>query len=161
MGEIYNIEELRESIDEESNFLELSKEEEKSCLMGYIERAGETSSPLYDREKVIKILKELPENQGIFYFTKINFNELNDSTVIYPEFTSVFLGITSKDNEEHRIPLYDMEKSVKILEKDMKDVECNEDETPYSIALESFYYNTVSAWYGNTTPAFATLILKE
>tara|TARA_Y100000004_G_C8832630_1_gene376856 strand:- start:277 stop:531 length:255 start_codon:yes stop_codon:yes gene_type:complete len=65
-------------------------------------------------------------------------------------FDSAIIGTVERFGDSETIILYDKEKVLEILMKDM-----NRDE-----AEEHFYYNILGAYVGEGTPAFATISKK-
>lgn len=65
-----------------------------------------------------------------------------EEIVLCDDFEEAFMGIARQFNKPFAI--YDREKCLEILEKDM----------PYEIAMEYFTYNVEGAYMGDHTPAF-------
>tara|TARA_R110001592_G_scaffold72890_9_gene222772 strand:- start:3247 stop:3519 length:273 start_codon:yes stop_codon:yes gene_type:complete len=71
--------------------------------------------------------------------------------VLADGFEEALLGYVERFGQSP-VALYDREKCIQIL---MQRDQMKQDE-----AVEFFEFNTLGAWVGNETPAFATLLLK-
>jgi len=69
MNEIFNLDELKENIDENVELIKLTPENEDCYLIGYAERAASNLAPIYDTG-VIDILGEMPKENEAYYFMK-------------------------------------------------------------------------------------------
>ena len=58
------------------------------------------------------------------------------------------------------IALYDEEKCIEILAKQMVPFDDDEDD-PYTMAVEYFEFNTKGAWVGENSPRYVTLYKRE
>ncbi len=71
-------------------------------------------------------------------------DQVSDETVLYPDLERALVGIVSRFGQPD-IMCYDYDKVIEIYMNDgMTDVE----------AREHFDFNTIGAWYGETTPCF-------
>lgn len=160
MNEIYSVDELIEVIGDDLELLKLNSSDEKECVVGYSERCNDDRLPVYDMDKILKVLNTLPENNNLYYLnTGVKYEEIPEGKYLCSEFKEAFMGMIEKKDEISAVA-YDTLKCIEILEKNMKSIE-TEDEDSYSLAVEYFYYNTVGAWVGDTTPVFITRILTE
>jgi len=84
-------------------------------------------------DRLINIIDDLP---------------ITEHTMTADGFDEAIVGIVERFGDSEAIILYDKEKVISILMKDM----------PREDAEEYFYYNILGAYVGEGTPAFATLI---
>lgn len=160
MNEIYTVDELVEIVSDDIELLELNSSDEKECIIGYSERCNDDRLPVYDLDKVLKVLGTLPENNNLYYLnTGVKYDEIPEGKYLCPEFKDAFIGMIEKKDGISAVA-YDTLKCIEKLEKNMKSIETAE-ESSYSLAVEYFYYNTVGAWVGDTTPVFITKIITE
>ena len=73
---------------------------------------------------------------------------ITEQTMTADGFDEAIIGTVERFGDSEAIILYDKEKVISILMKDM----------PREDAEEYFYYNILGAYVGTGTPAFATLI---
>lgn len=73
---------------------------------------------------------------------------ITEQTMTADGFDEAIIGTVERFGDSEAIILYDKEKVISILMKDM----------PREDAEEYFYYNILGAYVGEGTPAFATLI---
>jgi hypothetical protein len=71
-----------------------------------------------------------------------------EGTMTADGFEEAIIGTVERFGDAEAIILYDKDKVIDMLMKDM----------PYEEADEFFYYNILGAYVGEGTPAFATLI---
>ena len=105
------------------------------------------------------------------YFTKATLDEIitvDEELLIADGFNEAILGY-AETNEGSKMVIYDSEKCIEILQKDFEKetrernpgkTEEEISEETYQDAVEYFHYNTIGAYMGQKTPAFATLITE-
>lgn len=164
----------RDEILEFFNEEDLFDEKFDSALIGYVDRAGGSNYILYDEKKLFELfnLEPLHQKENHLYLTKANFDEinaLNNDLLIADGFNDAIIG-HAKVFEGGTIVIYDTEKCIKILSDQNKEELSKEippktaeeiDMESYEMAVDYFYYNTVSAYVGKKTPGFATLIEED
>ena len=74
-----------------------------------------------------------------------------DGTMTADGFDEAIIGTVERFGDSEAIILYDKEKVIQILMKEMSREE----------AEEYFYYNIIGAYVGEGTPAFATIIKEK
>ena len=74
-----------------------------------------------------------------------------DGTMTADGFDEAIIGTVERFGDSEAIVLYDKEKVIQILMKEMSREE----------AEEYFYYNIIGAYVGEGTPAFATIIKEK
>ena len=74
--------------------------------------------------------------------------EITDKTMTADGFEEAIIGTVERFGDSEAIILYDKDKVIDILMKEM----------PHEEAEEFFHYNILGAYVGEATPAFATLI---
>ena len=77
--------------------------------------------------------------------------EINDKALLADGFDEAIIGTVERFGDSEAIVLYDKEKVIQILMKEMSREE----------AEEYFYYNIIGAYVGEGTPAFATIIKEK
>ena len=77
--------------------------------------------------------------------------ETEGEGILYPNYEEALIGICRRFNQAP-VALYDYKKCIEILMRDAED-----EETAYEQAVEWFDFNTIGAWVGEYTPAFAYL----
>ena len=75
--------------------------------------------------------------------------ETEGEGILYPNYEEALIGICRRFNQPS-VALYDYKKCIEILMRDAED-----EETAYEQAVEWFEFNTIGAWMGEYTPAFA------
>ena len=84
-------------------------------------------------------------------------SEFNDEALLADGLEGAFMG-GCEGAGKPTVAVYDRWKCIEILAKDM---EADEDEDRYSLAVEWFEFNVVGAWMGENTPRFVTLYSPE
>tara|TARA_Y100000361_G_C10873440_1_gene195394 strand:+ start:96 stop:359 length:264 start_codon:yes stop_codon:yes gene_type:complete len=74
-----------------------------------------------------------------------------EGTMTADGFDEAIIGTVERFGDSEAIVLYDKEKVIQILMKEM----------PREEAEEYFYYNIIGAYVGEGTPAFATIIKEK
>jgi len=163
--------EILESV-EEAKFFSKSTDD---ALMGYVNRAGSDRYVLYDRDKLEKLMGtalHFCNQEKILYFTKATLDEIiavDEELLIADGYNDAIIGY-AETHEGEKMVLYDSDKCIAVLQKDFeketkernpeKTQEAIDQET-YQDAVEYFEYNTIGAYVGDKTPAFAVLIKEE
>jgi hypothetical protein len=155
----------------EDGEIKLFDESKDEALIGYVERAGDSSFVLYDKDKIFELFKYEPlwYEERHLYFTKATLKEIEKidegEVLIADGFDDAIIGY-AHGKEGINFVIYNTEKCIEILSKDfaeemrIQEPEKTEDkieEETNTMALEYFYYNTVGAYMGKRTPGFATL----
>ena len=84
-------------------------------------------------------------------------SEFNDAALLADGLEGAFMGVCEGAGKP-TVAVYDRWKCIEILAKDL---EADEDEDRYSLAVEWFEFNVVGAWMGENTPRFVTLYSPE
>ncbi len=97
--------------------------------------------------------RTLPKNP-IFRMTNDEFQDRAEGTGVLTAdgFGGALIGLVTRFGFENPVALYDQDKCIQILmERDGMD---------YEGAVEFFEFNTLGAWVGEMTPAFARLVSR-
>ena len=78
--------------------------------------------------------------------------EVNEEMIFFDGYEAALIGYVERFGMEP-IALYDRNKCIQILMK--------RDGMTYEEADEFFCFNTIGAWMGDSTPAFATIIPRK
>ena len=129
---------------------------------------------LYDKKELIKLMGAEPLHmfEEHLYLTKATLDEIiavDENLLIADGYNDAIIGYAETHKGEKMV-IYDSDKCIGILQKDFeKEIkERNPEKTQeeinietYQDALEYFEYNTIEAYVGDKTPAFAILIQEE
>ena len=182
MVDINYIKELLE-FDGENNVVYLDEYED--ALVGAVERFGTGYSPLYDLGTVHQIAKEIhgeqaqeevewlidlsKEKRNYFFavFVEADVDTIsetvhlvNNEALIYPDINDALVGYVY-GFEKLPIALYDR---IRCIEELMRQFSVDSDDNVGQLcesAEEWYCVNTIGAWVGEGTPAFAELIINE
>jgi len=131
-------------------------EKYQNAIIGVVERFGEEPSLLYSAEELSKE-SDVPVDFGEYVITAfITMNEIADAypeNLCYPEFDNDIVGIVDEVGQKPLV-LYNKEK---VIETIMKGFDGEEDDDPYTDAIEHFEFNVIGGYIGDTTPAFAVI----
>ena len=84
-------------------------------------------------------------------------SQFNDEALLADGMEGAFMGVCDIAGQP-TIAVYDRQKCIEILAQDM---EADEGEDQYSLAVEFFKFNVVGAWMGENTPRFVTMYSPE
>jgi len=76
---------------------------------------------------------------------------VSDNTMTADGYDEAIIGTVERFGDAETIVLYDKDKVMEILMKDMPEEE----------AVDYFYFNILGAYVGEGTPAFATIFTKQ
>jgi hypothetical protein len=85
-------------------------------------------------------------------------SEWNEEALLADGFEDAIVGISERIGREP-IVVYDKDKCIEILAAQM--TSDDEDDDPYTMAVEYFEFNVIGAWMGDGTPEFITLWNNE
>jgi len=85
-------------------------------------------------------------------------SEWNEEALLADGFEDAIVGISERIGREP-IVVYDKDKCIEILAEQM--TSDDEDDDPYTMAVEYFEFNVIGAWMGEGTPEFITLWNNE
>ena len=85
-------------------------------------------------------------------------SEWNEEALLADGFEDAIVGISERIGREPLV-VYDRDKCIEILAEQM--TSDDEDDDPYTMAVEYFEFNVIGAWDGDGTPEFITLWNKE
>lgn len=110
--------------------------------------------------------------KGHLYLTKATLDEIiavDENLLIADGYNDAIIGY-AETSEGEKMVLYDSDKCIAVLQKDFEK-ETKErhpektqeeiDRQTYEDAVEYFEYNTIGAYFGDKTPAFAILIQEK
>ena len=83
----------------------------------------------------------------------------NEEALLADGLEDAFIGMCEVSGRSP-IALYDEEKCIEILAEQMEPLDDEEDD-PYTMAVEYFEFNTKGAWVGENSPRYVTLYKKE
>ena len=85
-------------------------------------------------------------------------SEWNEEALLADGFEDAIVGISERIGREPLV-VYDRDKCIEILAEQM--TSDDEDDDPYTMAVEYFEFNVIGGWDGVGTPEFITLWNKE
>jgi|TARA_Y100000310_G_scaffold257999_1_gene266232 hypothetical protein len=91
--------------------------------------------------------------------------EANPEALLADGLENALVGACDRFGQQ-TLAAYDYDKCIEILAKEIaKDMKTSDiydlEDDPYTLAIETFDYNTIGAWMGDNTPVFIKLKFEE